>query len=105
MRTLGLALAIAALLGTANATATESQTARCADVGPPNTDVGLYHITATGTSCHRVRSVLRRWYYDASAPDAGPRGWRCHTRQRSSAAFRTTCRRDSARLGFTRFTA
>lgn len=80
-------------------------TRHCRDVGPPQTDVGLYHITASGIACRRARSVLNRWYYDRSAPHSGPRGWRCSTRQIGPYSYRTTCTRKKARIGFTQYSA
>lgn len=77
----------------------------CRDVGPPNSDVGLYQVTATRLSCSQARSVLRRWYNNPSAPRSGPRGWRCWTRQTSAFAYRTTCRRKGATIRFTQLAA
>jgi hypothetical protein len=77
----------------------------CRDVGPPQTDVGLYKITATRVSCRRARAILNRWYKDPSAPHSGPRGWKCSRRRTSSYSFRTTCRRRGAQIGFAQFSA
>jgi hypothetical protein len=96
------------VIGTGMSRATVARAAltqHCRDVGPANTDVGLYHITANRISCGKARGVLRRWYYDRSAPNSGPRGWRCSTRQTSSFSSRTTCERRRARIGFTQFSA
>jgi hypothetical protein len=56
----------------------------CRDIGPPQTDVGLYKITATRISCRRARAIVNRWYNNPSAPHSGPRGWECSTRRTSS---------------------
>jgi len=88
-----------------------AQTARaagaqhCRDVGPPQTDVGLYRITATRISCRRARTILNHWYHNAAAPDSGPRGWECSRRRTSSYSSRTTCRHRKARIGFTQYSA
>lgn len=106
---IGVVIALfVAWVGTTDARASIGYVAsvhHCRDVGPPRTDVGLYHITATRISCRKARIVLRRWYYDRSAPNSGPRGWRCSTRQTSPYSFRTACTRRRARIGFTRYSA
>jgi hypothetical protein len=97
----GLTAAVA-LAGASSASAT---THRCADVGPKQTDTAVYRITAAGFGCRPARRVLRRWYYDRSAPDAGPRGWRCRVRSTGSYSERHTCRRDDRVLRFTLLSA
>src|SRR5690348_13440813 len=77
----------------------------CRDVGPPQTDVGLYKITAQRITCRRARAILNGWYNNPSAPHSGPRGWKCSTRRTSSYSFRTTCRRRGAQIGFTQYNA
>jgi hypothetical protein len=95
-------VAAAALAGAPSAFAT---THHCADVGPKQTDTAVYEITATSFGCRAGRRVLRRWYYDRSAPDAGPRGWRCRVRSTGSFSERHTCRRGDRVLRFTLLSA
>ena len=38
----------------------------CPNVGPPNTDVGLYKIITRRIPCGKARAILRRWYHDPS---------------------------------------
>jgi hypothetical protein len=77
----------------------------CGMIGPAQSDVGLYNITAKRLSCRKTRRVLTRWYNDASAPDAGPRGWKCRTRQTGSFSFRTACRHGHFRIAWTQYSA
>jgi LppP/LprE lipoprotein len=72
----------------------------CADVGPEQTDTAVYRIRALRIGCRRTRHMLRDWYYDRSAPDRGPRGWRCHVR-RHGYAERHSCARGVKRIRFT----
>jgi hypothetical protein len=78
---------------------------RCADVGPANSDVGLYKVVAKRITCARARGVLTGWYNDRSAPNSGPRGWRCRTYQQSQLAFRTYCFRGQMKISYTQYSA
>lgn len=80
--------------------ATQARWHRCADVGPRQSDTGVYYIRMLRISCASGRRILHAWYYDRSAPDAGPRGWRCHVNV-SSYSERHYCRRGEQRIRFT----
>lgn len=104
-----LAILAIAAIGTAGTASAHDRVAhaaaRCGSVGPPQSDVGLYKIWAQRLSCGRARAILRRWYYDASAPDAGPSGWACRTYDQGRWATRTYCFRGRQKLSFTRYLA
>jgi hypothetical protein len=72
----------------------------CADVGPAQSDTGIYQIRMLRISCARGRHVLSVWYHDRSAPDAGPRHWRCRVKV-VSFSERRSCARGSHRIQFT----
>jgi hypothetical protein len=78
---------------------------RCANVGPAQSDVGLYKIFAQRISCLRARAILTRWYNDRSAPNSGPRGWRCQSYQQDQIASRTYCFRGHMKISFTQYSA
>lgn len=79
--------------------------ARCMDVGPEQSDVGLYKIWALRLSCRRARSILSDWYSDRSAPDSGPRGWDCRTFSQGLYTLRTYCRQGRKRISYTQYLA
>src|SRR4051794_40442635 len=105
-----LAVAVAALfLLPLAASASASTTSHapwhsCADVGPKNTDTAVYYIRMLSISCASGRRILRAWYYDRSAPNAGPRGWRCHVKV-ADWSERHYCHRGERRIRFTLFYA
>jgi hypothetical protein len=76
----------------------------CADVGPKHTDTAVYDIRMLRISCASGRRILRAWYYDRYAPDAGPRGWACHVKV-SRSSERHYCQRGERRIRFTLFYA
>jgi hypothetical protein len=96
--------AICAATGAAGAsTPVARATTHCRDIGPPGTDVGLYHVVASHITCGRARRVLNRWYHDASAPDSGPVGWHCRTHAAGPISYRVRCARGHARIAFTEY--
>jgi len=101
-----LTLALAAAVVPAGASPVSAHTAgSCADVGPPQSDVGLYKIWAQRLSCGRARSILKKWYYDRSAPDSGPSGWACRTFSRGQYTLRTYCFQGRKKISYTRYLA
>jgi hypothetical protein len=75
----------------------------CPDVGPPQTDVGLYKITTRKIICGRARAILRRWYHDPTQKDSGPAGWRCAEVRRGRYEVRSYCHRNGRLIAFTRY--
>jgi len=75
----------------------------CPDVGPPNTDVGLYKIITRRIRCGKARAILRRWYHDPSQKDSGPDGWRCAEVRRRRFGVRSYCHRNGRSIAFSRF--
>jgi hypothetical protein len=76
----------------------------CPDVGPPNTDVGLYKVITRKLACGKARAILRDWYHDASQKDSGPAGWRCAVVRRGRFEVRSYCHREGRLIAFTRYT-
>ena len=76
----------------------------CPDVGPPQTDVGLYKIITRKIICGRARAILRRWYHDPTQKDSGPAGWRCAEVRRGRYEVRSYCHRNRRLIAFTRYT-
>jgi hypothetical protein len=76
----------------------------CRDIGQQS-DTGVYNIRALNISCRTARSLLRHWQHDASAPDAGPRGWRCRVHRTGPYSERHHCSRKQRRIAFTLFYA
>jgi hypothetical protein len=75
----------------------------CPNVGPPNTDVGLYKIITRRIRCGKARAILRRWYHDPSQKDSGPDGWRCAEVRRGRFEVRSYCHRNGHLIAFSRF--
>ena len=80
-----------------------AERAHCGSIGPKDADTGLYKITAERISCRKTRRILTRWYNNPDAPDGGPRGWKCVTREKSEFSTRTTCRHGHLRIAWTQF--
>jgi len=76
----------------------------CADVGPSQTDTSVYEVRALRIGCPSARHILRVWYYDRSAPNAGPRGWHCRVTVQGYSE-RHSCARGRRRIGFTLLSA
>ncbi len=112
-----MALAVLALAGSClaaspaeagpSSTATAARVAlpkrECPDVGPPQTDVGLYKIITGKIICGRARAILRRWYHDPTQKDSGPAGWRCAEVRRGRYEVRSYCHRNGRLIAFTRY--
>jgi hypothetical protein len=77
----------------------------CPDVGPPQTDVGLYKVITRKIRCGPARKILRRWYHDPTQKDSGPAGWRCAVVRRGRYEFRSYCHRSGRMIAFSRYTA
>jgi hypothetical protein len=77
----------------------------CPDVGPPQTDVGLYKIITRKMRCGPARKILRHWYHDPTQKDSGPAGWRCAVVRRGRYEFRSYCHRSGRMIAFSRYTA
>jgi hypothetical protein len=77
----------------------------CPNVGPPNSDVGIYNIITRRIICGRARAILRRWYHDTSAKDSGPAGWRCAVVRRGHIEYRSYCHRNGRQISFSQYTA
>jgi len=101
-----LTLALTAAVAPAGAAPVPAHVAgSCTDVGPPQSDVGLYKIWAQRLSCGRARSILKKWYYDRSAPDSGPSGWACRTFSRGQYTLRTYCFQGRKKISYTQYLA
>lgn len=77
----------------------------CPNVGPAQTDVGLYKIITRRVKCGIARAILRRWYHDASQKDSGPDGWRCAEVRRDRYEVRSYCHRNKRLIAFSRYLA
>jgi hypothetical protein len=77
----------------------------CPNVGPPQTDVGLYNIITRHIVCGKARAILRDWYHDPSQKDSGPAGWRCAQARHGRYAIRSYCHRNGKQISFDRYLA
>jgi len=75
----------------------------CPDVGPAQTDVGLYQIITRRVRCGKARTILRHWYHDPSQKDSGPDGWRCAEVRRGRYEIRSYCHRSGHLIAFSRY--
>jgi hypothetical protein len=100
---LAVALTVTALAGATKAGAAGFR--HCGDIGPPNSDVGVYRIVTQRVLCRVARRIVSNWYYDRSAPDAGPRGWRCRTQYERHYEIRTACAQGSKRIWYSQYLA
>jgi hypothetical protein len=75
----------------------------CPDIGPRQTDVGLYKIITRKMLCGKARAILRDWYHDPTQKDSGPAGWRCAEVLRRRFEVRSYCHRDGRLIAFTRY--
>lgn len=105
---LALFAAAALVVGAAPVAAETSERPKfrkCADIGPPGTDVGVYNITSRGIKCAQTRGVIKRWYFNPGEPDAGPAGWKCSVRMKGPIEIRHSCQRNGHSIGFSQYTA
>jgi hypothetical protein len=93
------------LFGILSAETAGTASRNCGTIGSDQSDTGLYNVTAQRLSCRKARRILTRWYNDASAPDSGPRGWRCSTRSHGRYVTRTGCRHGHFRIAWTQYSA
>jgi hypothetical protein len=77
----------------------------CPNIGPPQTDVGLYKVITRKMRCGPARKILRRWYHDPTQKDSGPAGWRCAVVHRGRYELRSYCHRHGRMIAFTRYAA
>lgn len=89
--------------GSAEAAGVSLPKRECPDVGPPQTDVGLYKIITRNILCGKARAILRDWYHDPTQKDSGPAGWRCAEVRRGRYEFRSYCHRTGRLIAFTRY--
>jgi hypothetical protein len=111
-RTLLTSLVVCSVLGAAIAGDVSPSAAEvalpkraCPNVGPAQTDVGLYKIITRRVKCGMARAILRRWYHDVSQKDSGPDGWRCAEVRRGRYEIRSYCHRSKHLIAFSRYLA